>query len=66
MSHEVKVHASLRGVRVGTEALTKPGDQVSLNLRLPKDTAPAAIAAAAVRLPKDQVEGLAFNRLSQS
>lgn len=57
---------SLRGVRVSTEAAIKPGDQVSLTLRLPKQAAPAEIAVATVRWTKDQVYGLAFQKLSQS
>jgi len=57
---------SLRGVRVSTEAPIKPGDQVSLTLRLPKQAAPAEIAVATVRWTKDQIYGLAFRRLSQS
>lgn len=57
---------SLRGVRVSTEALIKPGDQVSLRLRLPKQAAPAEIAIATVRWTKDQIYGLAFKKLSQS
>jgi hypothetical protein len=50
---------------VGTEASTKPDDQVSLTLWLPKDAAPAAIAVASVQLVKDQVDGLAVKGLSQ-
>lgn len=57
---------SLRGVRVSTEAPIKPGDQVSLTLRLPKQAAPAEIAVATVRWTKDQIYGLAFRKLSQS
>lgn len=57
---------SLRGVRVSTEAPIKPGDHVTLKLRLPKQAAPADIAVATVRWTKDQVFGLAFNRLSES
>ncbi len=57
---------SLRGVRVSTEAPIKPGDQLSLTLRLPKQAAPAEIAIATVRWTKDQIYGLAFRRLSQS
>ena len=57
---------SLRGMRVSTEAPIKPGDQVSLTLRLPKQVAPAEIAVATVRWTKDQIYGLAFRRLSQS
>jgi PilZ domain len=57
---------SLRGIRVSTEAPIKPGDQVSVTLRLPKDTSPAEIAVATVRWTKDQIYGLAFRRVSQS
>lgn len=57
---------SLRGVRVSTEAPIKPGDQVSLTLRLPKQMAPAEIAVATVRWTKDQIYGLAFRKLSQA
>ncbi|TKS61088.1 MAG: PilZ domain-containing protein [Nitrospira sp.] len=57
---------SLRGMRVSTEAPIKPGDQVSLTLRLPKQAAPAEIAVATVRWTKDQIYGLAFRKLSQS
>jgi hypothetical protein len=57
---------SLRGVRVSTEAPIKPGDQVSLTLRLPKQVAPAEIAVATVRWTKDQIYGLAFRKLSQA
>jgi hypothetical protein len=66
VSHEVDVDPSLHGVRVGTEALIKPGDQVSLTLRLPNDTVPAAIALTVVRLTKGLVDGLALKRLAQS
>ncbi|MBI3356202.1 MAG: PilZ domain-containing protein [Nitrospirae bacterium] len=57
---------SLRGVRVSTEAPIKPGDQVSLTLRLPKQIAPAEITVATVRWTKDQIYGLAFRKLSQT
>jgi PilZ domain len=57
---------SLRGVRVSTEARIKPGDQVSLTLRLPKQIAPAEITVATVRWTKDQIYGLAFRKLSQT
>ncbi len=57
---------SLRGVRMSTEASIKPGDLVSLRLRLPKQVAPAEIAVAAVRWTKDQVYGLAFRKLSEA
>ena len=51
---------------MSTEASIKPGDQVSLTLRLPKQVAPAEIAVATVRWTKDQIYGLAFRKLSQS
>lgn len=57
---------SLRGVRMSTEAPIKPGDQVSLKLRLPRQAAPAEIAVATVRWTKDQIYGLAFKRLSEA
>lgn len=57
---------SLRGIRVSTEAVIKPGDLVALTLQLPKQIMPATITVATVRWAKDQVYGLAFRRLSQS
>jgi hypothetical protein len=57
---------SLRGVRMSTEAPIKPGDQVSLRLRLPKQAAPADIAVATVRWTKDQIYGLAFKKLTEA
>lgn len=64
MSHEVDVDPSLHGVRVGTEASIKPGDQISLTLQFPNDTVLAAIALAVVRLTKGVVAGLALKRLA--
>jgi hypothetical protein len=55
---------SVRGARVSTEAPFKPGDQVALSLRLPKQIRSAEIAVATVRWTKDQFYGLAFRRLS--
>ena len=55
---------SIRGARVSTEAPIKPGDQVMLSLRLPKQIRSADIAVAIVRWTKDQFYGLAFRRLS--
>ena len=65
-AHGVVYDLSLRGVRVSTEASMKPGDQLSLTLRLPRQIAPAQIAVATVRWTKDQIYGLAFRKLSQS
>jgi hypothetical protein len=55
---------SERGARVSTEAPIKPGDEVMLTLRLPKQIRSAEIAVATVRWTKDQFFGLAFRRLS--
>jgi hypothetical protein len=55
---------SLRGMRVCTEAPIKPGDHVSLVIRLPRQVAPAEVAVATVRWTKEQTYGLAFQRLS--
>jgi len=55
---------SIRGARVSTEAEIRPGDEVTLSLRLPKQIKPADIAVATVRWAKDQFFGLAFTELS--
>lgn len=55
---------SERGARVSTEATIKPGDEVTLSLRLPKQIRSADIAVATVRWTKDHFYGLAFRRLS--
>ena len=55
---------SVRGARVSTEAPFKPGDDVVLSLRLPKQIRATHIAVATVRWTKDQFYGLAFRRLS--
>jgi len=55
---------SIRGARVSTEAEIKPGDEVTLSLRLPKQIKPADIAVATVQWAKDQFFGLAFTELS--
>ena len=55
---------SERGARVSTEASMRPGDEVMLSLRLPKQIRSAEIAVATVRWKKDQFFGLAFRRLS--
>lgn len=55
---------SVRGARVSTEAAVRPGDEVTLKLRLPKQIRSADIAVATVRWTKEQFCGLAFRRLS--
>ena len=55
---------SIRGARVSTEAEIRPGDEVTLSLRLPKQIKPADIAVATVQWAKDQFFGLAFTELS--
>lgn len=57
---------SIRGARVSTEAEIRPGDEVTLSLRLPKQIKPADIAVATVRWTKDQFFGLAFTELSSA
>ncbi len=55
---------SMRGARVSTEAEIRPGDEVMLRLRLPKQIKPADIAVAKVRWAKDRFFGLAFTEVS--
>jgi len=55
---------SVRGARVSTEAKIRPGDEVTVSLRLPKQIKPADIAVATVQWTKDQFFGLAFTELS--
>jgi hypothetical protein len=55
---------SMSGARVSTEAEIRPGDEVMLRLRLPKQIKPADIAVAKVRWAKDRFFGLAFTEVS--
>jgi c-di-GMP-binding flagellar brake protein YcgR len=55
---------SIRGARVSTEAEIRPGDVVTLSLRLPKQIKSADIAVATVQWTKNQFFGLAFMELS--
>jgi hypothetical protein len=55
---------SIRGARVSTEAEIRPGDEVTLRLRLPNQIKPAEIVVATVQWAKDQFFGLAFTELS--
>lgn len=57
---------SLHGVCVSTEAPIKPGEQVSLTLRLTKSTPPAEVAVAIVCWTNHQFHGLAFRTISES
>ena len=55
---------SIGGARVSTEAEIRPGDEVTLTLRLPRQIKPADITVATVRWTKDRFFGLAFTELS--
>jgi len=55
---------SIHGARVSTQAEIKPGDEVTLSLRLPKQIESANITVATVKWAKDQFFGLAFTELS--
>jgi hypothetical protein len=57
---------SIRGARVSTEAEMRPGDEVAVSLRLPKQIKPADITVATVQWKKDQFFGLAFTELSSA
>jgi PilZ domain len=57
---------SIGGARVSTEAEIRPGDEVALTLRLPRQIKPADIAVATVQWTKDHFFGLAFTELSPS
>lgn len=49
---------------MSTEAMIKPGDEVGLVLRLPKQIISAEIPVATVQWRKDSFYGLAFRKLS--
>lgn len=57
---------SLHGACVSTDAAIKPGDQISLTLRLTKGTPPMEVAVATVCWTNHQLHGLAFRTLSQT
>jgi len=57
---------SPHGVCVSTDAPIKPGEQVSLMLRLTKGTPPAEVAVATVCWTNHQFYGLAFRSISES
>ena len=60
----VVYHLSIRGARVSTEAEIRPGDEVTVSLRLPKQIKSADIAVATVQWTKNQFFGLVFTELS--
>lgn len=64
MGFGVVYDLSVRGARISSEASIKPGDEVTLSFRLPKQIQAAEIAMAKVCWSKDQFFGLAFRRLS--
>ena len=55
---------SIGGARVSTEAEIRPGDEVTVSLRLPKQIKSADITVATVQWTKNQFFGLAFTELS--
>jgi PilZ domain-containing protein len=55
---------SMKGARVSSEALFKPGDQVMVTMRLPKQIEPLAVSRATVRWTKNQTFGLEFMHLT--
>jgi len=55
---------SIRGARVSTQAEIRPGDEVTLSLRLPKQIKSADIAVAKVKWAKDQFFRLALTKPS--
>lgn len=57
---------SPHGLCVSTEAEIKPGEEVSLSLRLTKGTPPAEIAVATVCWTNHHFYGLVFRRMSES
>ena len=55
---------SMTGVKVLGETDLKPGDRLSMNLRLPKQTSPMSVEEGTVRWVQDHMFGLEFTRLS--
>ncbi|GKS59524.1 hypothetical protein YTPLAS18_30510 [Nitrospira sp.] len=54
----------MTGVKVLGETDLKPGDRLSMNLRLPKQTSPMSVEEGTVRWVQDHMFGLEFTRLS--
>lgn len=57
---------SLKGARVSSEAPIGPGDQVTVLLRLPKQSSPLAVERATVRWAEGQTFGLEFMHLTST
>ena len=55
---------STKGARVMTEAVIAPGDQLTISLRLPKQTSSMFVELATVRWSKGQTYGVEFEALS--
>lgn len=55
---------SIKGMRLSSEALINPGDQLTLHLRVPKQPAPLTVERATVRWAKDNTYGLEFMHLT--
>ena len=55
---------AMTGVKVLGETVLKPGDRLSMNLRLPRQTSPMSVEEGTVRWVRDQMFGLEFTRLS--
>lgn len=57
---------SEKGVRVMTQALISPGDQIALNLRLPNQAVSTVIELATVRWGREQTYGIEFQGVSSA
>lgn len=55
---------SMTGVKVLGETELKPGDRVSMNLKLPKQNSAMTVEEGTVRWVRDHMFGLEFTRLS--
>ncbi len=60
----VVFNLSMTGVKVLGETELKPGDRISMNLRLPKQTSPMNVEEGTVRWVREHMFGLEFTRLS--
>ncbi len=60
----VVFNLSMTGVKVLGETELKPGDRVSMNLKLPKQNSAMTVEEGTVRWVRDHMFGLEFTRLS--